>query len=225
MTPWPPFIFWTIGWLSSPLPERKPYDRLYCTASRPPFSVPRRVWLLLLGLILLIVAGVFWARHVYNVDLQAPSSSQVTQIVTIKSGSTVKQIADQLETAHLIRSAWAFDLYIHSKVLNNNLQTGTYALSPNQDVAEIVSTLTKGKVTTSVVTILPGRRIDQVRADLINDGYSPADVDAALTPDQYADVSVLAFKPASVSSLEGLLWPDSFTRRRVLLRRQSFANH
>jgi UPF0755 protein len=184
----------------------------YVAPHRKRARVPRRVWFLLLGLILLIVAGIFWARHVYNADLQAPSNSPKTQIVTIKSGSTVKQISDQLESDHLIRSAWAFELYTHSAELTDQLQAGTYALAPNQTMSEIVSTLTKGKVATSLVTILPGRRIDQVRADLINDGFSPSDVDAALNPTQYVDLPALAFKPTSVDTLEGLLWPDSFDK-------------
>jgi UPF0755 protein len=62
------------------------------------------------------------------------------------------------------------------------------------------------------MTILPGRRIDQVRSDLINYGFAPAEVDRALDPGQYADLPVLAYKPAAVQSLEGLLWPESFQR-------------
>jgi UPF0755 protein len=59
---------------------------------------------------------------------------------------------------------------------------------------------------------LPGRRIDQVRAGLINDGFAPADVDKALDPTQYADLPVIAYKPLSVNNLEGLLWPDSYQK-------------
>ena len=48
--------------------------------------------------------------------------------------------------------------------------------------------MTKGKVATRLVTILPGRRIDQVRADMINSGFTPASVDKALDPAQYSDM-------------------------------------
>ena len=75
-----------------------------------------------------------------------------------------------------------------------------------------MATLTRGDVTTRLVTILPGRRIDQVRADLINDGFTPEAVDKALQPEQYAGMAALAFKPENVNSLEGLLWPDSFQK-------------
>jgi UPF0755 protein len=172
-------------------------------------GLPRRVGLLLVGLIVLALCGVLISHHVYNLDLQAVSTDQKTQIFTVKKGSSVKQIASNLQHDHLIRSAWAFQLYVHSKELNNLLQAGTYALSPSQTTISIVTTMTRGKVTTRLVTILPGRRIDQIRADLINDGFSPSAVKQALEPAQYADLPALAYKPAT---LEGLLWPDSFQK-------------
>lgn len=175
-------------------------------------GVPRRVWGLLIILLLVGLSGVFIARHVYNSDLRPVSNSAQTQIFTVKEGSSVKQIAAQLQQEHLIRSAWAFELYVHSKELGSRLQAGTYAFSPNQDIATIATTLTKGNVASNLVTILPGKRIDQVRAGLINDGFSPSSVDAALNPAQYADLPALAFKPTTVNTLEGLLWPDSFEK-------------
>ena len=175
-------------------------------------KVPRRIWLLIAGLIIAILAGIVLARHAYFVLLQPVSNSQQTQIFSVKAGSSVKLIADNLEQQHLIRSAWAMELYVHSKELGNLLQAGTYAFSPSQGTIPIVKTMTGGKVTTKLVTILPGRRIDQVRADLINDGFTPDSVDAALQPDQYKDLSALAYKPASINTLEGLLWPDSFEK-------------
>lgn len=174
--------------------------------------VPWRVWWLLVGLIVVLVAGAALVRHIYYVQLQPVNSSQQTQIFTIQTGSSVKSVADNLEKAHLIRSAWALELYSHSKELGGQVKAGTYALSPSQGTVSIMNTITRGKVTTRLVTILPGRRIDQVRADLINSGFRPAAVDQALQPSQYSDLPALAFKPAGVSTLEGLLWPDSFQK-------------
>ena len=158
------------------------------------------------------IIGIFISRSIYYRDLEPVSNNQKTQIFTVEKGSSTKEIAVGLEEDHLIRSAWAFQLYIHSKELGNQLQAGTYALSPSQSTPEIVKTLSGGKVATRLVTILPGRRIDQVRADLINAGFAPADVDQALDPAQYKDLPALAYKPADVTTLEGLLWPDSFQK-------------
>jgi UPF0755 protein len=175
-------------------------------------GIPRRIWILLASLIIVILIGIVVTRHIYTDQLKPVNASQKTQIFTVASGSTIKQISDQLETAHLIRSAWAMQLYIHSSDNADNLQAGTYAFSPSDSTPQIVTTMSKGTVTTRLVTILPGRRIDQVRADLINDGFSPDSVTAALNPAQYSDLAVLSYKPANVNSLEGLLWPDSFQK-------------
>jgi UPF0755 protein len=159
------------------------------------------------------VLGTLLSRHIYNQDLQPVSSSPASHIFTVQEGSSVKQIADSLQSDHLIRSSWAFQLYVHGKDVSDQLQAGTYALAPNQSTANIVNILSQGKVATRLVTILPGRRIDQVRADLINDGFDPTAVDRALNPDLYTDLPTLAFKPSDVNNLEGLLWPDSYQKQ------------
>ncbi|HYH36321.1 MAG TPA: endolytic transglycosylase MltG [Candidatus Saccharimonadales bacterium] len=184
----------------------------YGTRSRHP-RVPRRIWMVLVVLIIVSIAGVITARHKYDQYMQPVSSNPATQIFTVEPNSSVKQIAKDLEEARLIRSAWAFQLYVQRKDQADQLQAGTYALSPSADTPAIVKTLTVGRVATKLVTILPGRRIDQVRADLINDGFAPAAVDRALDPTQYGDLPALAFKPANVTTLEGLLWPDSYQKQ------------
>ncbi|PIZ62788.1 endolytic transglycosylase MltG, partial [Candidatus Saccharibacteria bacterium CG_4_10_14_0_2_um_filter_52_9] len=181
----------------------------YSVSARP-YGVPRRIWWLLAALITLAVVGVLVARHIYIEGLKPVSNNQTTKIFTVKKGSTLKQIASNLEDDHLIRSAWAFQLYVHRKEVADKLQAGTYAFSPNLGTKAIVTIMSRGRVATQLVTILPGSRIDEVRADLINYGFSPDAVDRALDPGQYADLPALAFKPADVNTLEGLLWPDSW---------------
>lgn len=182
-------------------------------AQRRSQRIPRRVWWLLIGLTVVLILCSLLVWHKYNNDLKPVSDNQTTQIFTVESGSSVSEIAGSLEKAGLIRSAWAMELYTHRKDLGTDLKAGTYALSPSQDLPSIVDTLTEGEVTTRLVTILPGRRIDQVRADLINSGFTPTSVDSALEPANYADMPVLAFKPADVDTLEGLLWPESFQKQ------------
>lgn len=175
--------------------------------------VPRRIWWLLAALLVLAVAGTIIASHKYYGYLQPVSNNQTSQIFIVKKNSSVKQIADSLQNVHLIRSSWAFQLYVQRKDRADQLQAGTYALSPSDGIPAIVTTLTNGRVTTKLVTILPGRRIDQVRADLINAGFSPPTVDQALNPANYSDLPALAYKPANITTLEGLLWPDSYQKQ------------
>lgn len=174
--------------------------------------VPKRIMFITGLVVVALLVSVVVVRNIYSNGLKAVNDDQATQLFTVEPGASVKVIAQNLEDKRLIRSAWSMQLYIHSKELGDKLQAGTYAFSPNQGTERIVKTLTKGTVSTKLVTILPGRRIDQVRADLINDGFAPTDVDAALDPSQYAGMPILAFKPATATNLEGLLWPDSYQK-------------
>ena len=184
----------------------------YSLGNRRLSYLPKRLVWIILWLVALSFISLMVARHVYYLELRPLNTNQQAQIFTVETGSSVKLIGSNLEKQHLIRSAWAFQLYVHSKVLGSKVQAGTYALSSSQSTSSIVNTLTNGKVATRLVTILPGRRIDQVRADLINAGFSPTSVEVALNPARYSDLPVLAYKPANINSLEGLLWPDSYQK-------------
>jgi|SRR5665213_440557 len=175
--------------------------------------IPLRVLVSLFALAAAFIFGSIFVRQIYYHRLEPlnPNSSE-TKIITINEGSSVKQISNQLASDQIIRSSWAMQLYVHGNNLNNKLLAGTYALSPSQSTQTIVGVVTKGVVETNLVTILPGVRIDQVRADLINDGFSVASVDAALKPAQYSNLPVMSFVPSGTNTLEGLLWPDSFER-------------
>lgn len=176
------------------------------------FFLHRRTVWMLSALLSAVLFSSLLSRYYYHRDLQAVSNSQQVQVFTVEKGSGVKSIAFDLKKDKLIRSEWAFQLYVRKNDLASKLQAGTYALSPSQDTQEIVKTLTGGRVSTRLVTILPGRRVDQVRADFINYGFAPAAVDAALDPARYSDIAIMAIKPADITTLEGLLWPDSFQK-------------
>jgi UPF0755 protein len=176
----------------------------------------KRRWpkaLLIAGVVALalIICSVLVIRRTYEQNLRPLSSSQQTQDVTIPLGASVKEIAQILDEAQLIREAWAFEWYVRNNDAREALQAGTYPLRPNQSVQEIVAILTNGKVSTDLVTILPGQRLDEIKATLINYGFSEKDVETALDPAQYADHPALVDKPAS-ASLEGYIFPESFQK-------------
>jgi UPF0755 protein len=179
-------------------------------------SKPKRIWQKIIVLIMAVVlvsgliAGIA-AHKTYRESLQPVSATGSSQVITIPVGSTAKEIASQLESAGLIRRAWAFDWYLRTNGLRGQLQAGTFALKPTQSVEEIVAVLTKGKEASDLVTIFPVKRIDEVRDDLINQGFDAAAVDAALEPARYNGHPALAAKPAE-ANLEGYLYPESFHR-------------
>jgi UPF0755 protein len=173
---------------------------------------PKRLIALALVLIVIIGGATAVVRHQYYSLLKPVSGSpQAARLITVKRGASVDSIANQLKSAGLIRSAWAFKLYVSSHEVRDSLQAGTYSLDAGQSVAQIVSQLTHGKVATDLITILPGQRLDQIRASLINYGFKEADVDAALNPVSHLGNPALVDKPEK-ASLEGYLYPDSFQK-------------
>ncbi len=172
---------------------------------------PKRLLIIAAVLMMGVVMATILTRHIYFDYLRPVGGSDQTQLVTVVRGSSVDAIAKQLSDAGLIRSSWAFKLYISSKDVRDALQAGTYSLSPSQSVAQIVSLLTHGKVATDLVTILPAQRLDQVRTSLVNYGFSKADVDAALSPAAYVNNPALVDKPGG-ASLEGYIYPDSYQK-------------
>jgi len=177
---------------------------------RPSWQKP--VLSILAVLCLLVGVSGLWVYNTYTNGLKpVDTSSEAAQTVVIESGATLGEIANQLESAGLIRSIWAFQWYAGQHGVRNALQAGTYSFSPSQGTPQIISQLSHGKVATDLVTIIPGQRIDQIRTTLISYGFSERDVDDALNPSRYLTHSIIADKPIG-NSLEGLIYPDSYQK-------------
>lgn len=174
----------------------------------------RKKWIVILAVtagvaLAALVGGALVIRHAYYSALKPVSTSQNIVIVEIPLGSSPSEIAKLLEDKGLIQKTWAFEWYVRSAGLRDQLKAGTYAFTPSQGVEDIANILAQGEVATKLVTILPGQRLDQIEATLINSGFAPDDVKAALNPDLYSGHPALVDKPAG-ASLEGYLYPESF---------------
>lgn len=161
--------------------------------------------------LLLIITTVLVIRRTYEQHLRPASSSEHVQQVTIPLGASVKEISHILEDAKLIKAAWAFEWYVRNNDAGDALQAGTYPLRPNQSIQDIVAILTNGKVSTDLVLIVPGHRIDQVRDTLVNYGFSKDEVEAALNASNYPGHAALVDKPPN-ANLEGYIFPESFEK-------------
>lgn len=175
----------------------------------------RRIFKLLIILLVIGAIGagfsVIWVHDYYNRNLQPASNQQTLVEVTIDPGSTLKDVSQLLKSKNLIKNKKIFEQYVRNNGASEDIQAGTYELSPSYSVSEIVSILTQGKIVSKLVTILPGARIDQVQTMLTNAGFSEAEAKEALNPDNYQNHPALSDKPKS-ASLEGYLYPESFER-------------
>lgn len=176
-----------------------------------PRRQPRTILLfavIVLAFLLTIGLGV---RYFYRQNLGPVNNNMTTQQISIETGMVTTEIASLLADKGLIRNQVVFQWYVRLSNASDKIMAGTYELYPAMTTPQIVEIITNGEIATDLVTIYPGRRIDQIRQSLIEKGFDEASVDRALNPDLYNDHPVLVGKPAS-ASLEGFLYPESFQR-------------
>jgi UPF0755 protein len=178
---------------------------------RPRLSMAKIAGLVAILLLIGLIATVITVRRNYYDNLRPVSASQQSKLFTVEPGATAAEIAVNLKKAGLIRQTWAFEWYVRNHNLRDKLQAGSYYIQPSQSVSEIADILTKGKVATDLFTILPGKRIDQIKASMVNAGFDPTEVEQAFDPALYKDHPALVDKPAG-ASLEGYLYPESFQK-------------
>ena len=171
-------------------------------------KLPNFIKLIVPIIIILILAAGLFGYKTYLDDLKPFSKSQQIKVVIIPKGSTSKQIGNLLFADKLIKSSLVFNIYIH--LSKHNLQAGTYNLAPNMDVKTIVDILDKGKVATTLITIFPGTTVSDIKQNFLKFGFSQDQINQAFNIGLYSSSPLMSYVPTGTTSLEGLLWPDSF---------------
>ncbi|MBQ8992323.1 endolytic transglycosylase MltG [Candidatus Saccharibacteria bacterium] len=134
---------------------------------------------------------------------------------TVENGETVAEIASHLESAGIIKSALAFQIYDHfNRNPDQPLRIGDYQFSRASSVEEIYKQLVEGSKSANVfqLTILPGETVKQVKNKLQNLGYSEEEIDAAFSKNY--DHKVLSGRGDTgawgAEPLEGYIFGDTY---------------
>ena len=151
------------------------------------------------------------------------------QTIEISAGESVKQIANNLKQADLIRNPLAFELYARINNLHAKLKTGKYSFRKTMSARAIAKQLVNGVVSSDVfnLTILPGTNLlgdkGKSQTGIIHQfrtlGYSEEEINQALTKHYdnpvlkglYADETKLSNPeiPAKLA-LEGYLYGETY---------------
>lgn len=216
-------------------------------SSEKPMKKVKRI--LLSFFILLFLAGLFGGGY-YWYSLQPVSSANCRfdsakaaaesnekeansvceyQTIEISAGESVKQIANNLKQADLIRNPLAFELYARINNLHAKLKTGKYSFRKTMSARAIAKQLVNGVVSSDVfnLTILPGTNLlgdkGKSQTGIIHQfrtlGYSEEEINQALTKhydnpilkDLYANETKLSNPeiPAKLA-LEGYLYGETY---------------
>lgn len=141
----------------------------------------------LLFLLMLLGAACFF----YWAGLQPVGKSEEKRFV-INRGESTRAIAQRLENQGLIKSKYAFLVFLRLTNQHGKLQAGSFRLSPRYSVAEVIKVLQSGEVDTWVA-FLEGWRKEQFAQELEKEmGLSASDFlqlpqvqEGYLFPDSY----------------------------------------
>jgi UPF0755 protein len=147
--------------------------------------------ILTVAIIGIIIFGIFslWWRN----GLAAVNSKDTTsKVFVIQKGAAVRTVGNELKTQGLIKDPVVFFIYIKQNKLDQNIQAGSYKLSPSMDLPKIMDTIGHGTVDTWV-TIPEGLRSEEIAEILQREipTYDPSWV-------------------ATLKAEEGYLFPDTF---------------
>ena len=151
------------------------------------------------------------------------------QTIEISAGESVKQIANNLKQADLIRNPLAFELYARINNLHAKLKTGKYSFRKTMSARAIAKQLVNGVVSSDVfnLTILPGTSLlgdkGKSQTGIIHQfrtlGYSEEEINQALTKhydnpilkDLYANETKLSNPEIPEKlALEGYLYGETY---------------
>ena len=156
------------------------------------------------------------------------------QTIEISAGESVKQIANNLKQADLIRNPLAFELYARINNLHAKLKTGKYSFRKTMSARAIAKQLVNGVVSSDVfnLTILPGTSLlgdkGKSQTGIIHQfrtlGYSEEEINQALT--KHYDNPILKGLYANETKLSDLKIPEKLALEGYLYgETYQFYNH
>lgn len=146
-------------------------------------------------------------------QLKAPDPGSSKPVsVNVVQGETLDQLANDLQSRGLIRSVFWFELFARFKGLPGRLQPGRYDVSADMGASAVVAKLSGAPdAPPRTVTLAEGLTLNEMADKVAAAGIGVTrDQYIAATKQQY-DEPFLASRPAGDTSLEGFLFPDTYT--------------
>lgn len=168
-------------------------------------QLTRKRVLLLSGLPVLLLVAFLSLRFILFLSRPAEKGGQ-EQVVFVKEGLSLREVAQDLENRKIISSRVLFMLYARGMGYSTKIKAGEYALSAGMTPSEILEKLAKGLVIAYPVTIPEGYTREQIAELLSQKGITAPEEFLSLTKDK----GLLNRYGISGPSLEGYLFPDTY---------------
>ena len=151
-------------------PERVPLPSRHSKRARHPVVVVgNAIFTLLIVLSIAAAAVLFIGRQRF----EAPGPLAEDKMVNIPRGLGIRDIADLLQREGVIDQPYVFMGGVIALKARGELKYGEYQFTKNSSVADVVDTITEGKVIQHAVTVPEGLTSEQIVARLLeNDGLA-----------------------------------------------------
>ena len=143
----------------------------------------------------------------------APSATLGGPIeVTVELGQSPQEIGEMLEELGVIDSATHFRVLVALLGYDRMLQAGDYEFDPGTPALEVVYRMRRGIISSRLVTVIEGWRLEQIADALEEQGVPRLEFLAAARAGDY-DFDLLAAL-APDQTVEGYLFPATYSFRR-----------
>jgi UPF0755 protein len=171
------------------------------------------VWLVILA-IAFGAAAYFWLYFVYiPQQIDIPNQLKTAVEFEIKSGEGITTIAQNLEKAGVVNSAWVLESYLKQENLDSKVEAGYFNFKTGETIAQVAQEIQHGGVKQIAFTVLEGWNANEIDAKLVSLGL--------VQPNDFAlfvreGGSTFGNRPEDfsvnrpVTDLEGYLFPATY---------------
>lgn len=117
--------------------------------------------LFVLLLVFALVLGPILAYLYYNFAINRPAQTSFSGEYIIKDGTSVTELAQDLQEKGLINSHFLFKFYLKAKSLEGNIQAGVYQIPAGSSIADLAQIFQSGKNDASI-TFIEGWRVEEM---------------------------------------------------------------
>lgn len=170
--------------------------------------------------VILIICFLFGAWFVYSEIYTAEAQKDIDKITfEVKSDENVSNLANRLESEHVIRSVWFFKKYLALTGKDKKINVGEFSVEKPITLARVAEALSQPGLSEESITIIPGWTIRDVTEYFKSLGKFQAGETTELVglpavvynqaPQLDLDLKILQDKPDNIS-YEGYLAPDTY---------------
>lgn len=161
----------------------------------------------LIVVLLLAAISAWFGAMQFQQYLRTPLNISEAQELIVAKGSTFGVAMRELSARGLLKHPWLLQMYVRVSKRGNRIHAGEYLLGQGTTPLDLIDMLEQGQVRTHAITLVEGRTLAQIRAQITKDKFLQKSLDAVTDSELLA---ALKIDNAPSRNAEGLFFPDTY---------------